>query len=256
MKSKIIKRIRKTRNKKKHKTCLSNKNEEILKRTCMALGEFMAVKTRVSDWVSVIRRGWKIRTEATLGAFFKRENLKAFLSRGLCKKRSELGYFLRMLSIIEGPVSSNLLAPPTKHTAILDRTIKSLPFDGKWIPSVVELEMGLELDWKSWEIRKWRKEVKEVKGKEEKRRRKRRRGERRKSQRQSRWCETHFAKGMAFFLRLSTIISLYYFTFPLNLCLLILKIASPSMAHKKRDCFGRLLKILNIILIKIKIIQK
>lgn len=84
------------------------------------MGEFLAVRTRSCGSVSGIGLGWKIRIAAILGAVFNRENLKAFRSNGLCKKRSEFGYSLRIFSIIDGPVSSNLLAPPTKQTAILD----------------------------------------------------------------------------------------------------------------------------------------
>jgi hypothetical protein len=63
-----------------------------------------------------------IRTEASLGIDFKRENLKALSSKLLCKNRSEFGYtWWRIFLTMEGPVSSNLLAPPTKHTTILDR---------------------------------------------------------------------------------------------------------------------------------------
>lgn len=88
----------------------------------MPLGELRAVRTRTSDSVSSNGLGRKIRTEAILGAFFNSEYLNEFPSKGLCKKRSELGYSLRIFSTMDGPVNSNLLAPPTKHTAILDRS--------------------------------------------------------------------------------------------------------------------------------------
>lgn len=49
----------------------------------------------------------------------RRENLNELESNGLFTKRSAFGYSSRMFSMIDGPVSSNRRAPPTKHTAIL-----------------------------------------------------------------------------------------------------------------------------------------
>ncbi|GAU30197.1 hypothetical protein TSUD_311480 [Trifolium subterraneum] len=66
---------------------------------------------------------------ATFGANFNSENLNESESNGLCKKRSEFGYSFNIISNIEGPVNSNLLAPPTKHTAILDRNNSSFVGD-------------------------------------------------------------------------------------------------------------------------------
>lgn len=86
----------------------------------MPLGEFFAVRTRSCDSVSGIGFGSKILTAAIFGAFFKYDNLNVFSSSGLCRNKSAFGYSLRMFSIIDGPVTSNLLAPPTKHTAIFD----------------------------------------------------------------------------------------------------------------------------------------
>lgn len=91
----------------------------------MPLGEFAAVRTRSCESVCGRGLGSKIRTEASLGTVFSSENLYEFWSNGLCRKRSEFGYSSRIFSTIDGPVSSNLLAPPTKHTAILDRSNSS-----------------------------------------------------------------------------------------------------------------------------------
>jgi hypothetical protein len=85
-----------------------------------------------------------IRTEASLGTDFKRENLKALSSKLLCKNRSEFGYTWRIFLTMEGPVSSNLLAPPTKHTAILDRPnssfneVDALRFTGAKLGGAIE----------------------------------------------------------------------------------------------------------------------
>lgn len=78
------------------------------------------MRTRTCSSISGTSFCSKIRTEASLGAVLRSDSLKAFLSMGQCKKRSALGYRLRTFSTMEGPVNSNLLAPPTKQTAILD----------------------------------------------------------------------------------------------------------------------------------------
>lgn len=127
----------------------------------MPLGEFAAVRTRSSGLVSLIGFGSNIRTPASLGAVLRRENLKASWSNGLCRKRSEFGYSSRIFPTIEGPVSSNLLAPPTKHTAILDLSNSSFRFGGGWTEKVVELG-GVVRVW--WPRRKERKGAKEERG--------------------------------------------------------------------------------------------
>lgn len=97
--------------------------------TWIPLGEFWADRTRTKVSFSGNGWGWNILTAAILGADFNNENLNASESNGLCKKRSELGYSFSIISIIEGPVNSNLLAPPTKHTAIFDRNSSSFESD-------------------------------------------------------------------------------------------------------------------------------
>ena len=64
--------------------------------------------------------GSKILTEAILGASLRSDNLNAFWFNGLRRNRSELGNGSSTFLSMEGPVSSNLLAPPTKHTATLE----------------------------------------------------------------------------------------------------------------------------------------
>lgn len=130
----------------------------ILNNTWIPLGEFRAVRTRSCGSVSGIGFGWKIRTAAILGAALSSESLKAFWSNGLCKKRSELGYSSRIFSTIDGPVSSNLLAPPTKQTAILE------PFKASLLTGTLSEAAGeSELMGASWE----RLEKKDLKGAKE-----------------------------------------------------------------------------------------
>jgi len=100
-------------------------------------------------WSSCARWGLehKTRPPATAeGGRFKRrqhlaqtsraitDNLNVSESNGLWRKRSEFGYSLSIFSIME-----NLLAPPTKHTAIFNRSNSSLfktcslsPEKGSW----------------------------------------------------------------------------------------------------------------------------
>lgn len=163
--------------------------------------------------------GSKIRTEASLGALLRSENLKAFWSNGLCRKRSEFGYSLRIFSIIDGPESSNLLAPPTKQTAILDRSNSSFLLLHDWV-SADSFRLNTELGdgktgypegltemllacWKAWPSRKERigaKEEEGLVGTEEMERKTRREsgGIIKKSKRQSR-SEIHFVKYMLIF---------------------------------------------------------
>lgn len=98
----------------------------------MPLGEFLAVRTRSCDSVSGIGFGSKILTAAILGAVFKYDNLNVLWSSGVCKNKSAFGYSFRIMSIMDGPVSSNLLAPPTKQTAILEFCNSSLMFLHLW----------------------------------------------------------------------------------------------------------------------------
>lgn len=116
----------------------------------MPLGELAAVRTRTCDSVSGIGLGLKTRNEATREANFKRDNLNEFESSGLFKKRSALGYRSRIRSKIEGPVSSNRLAPPTKQTAILDRD-NSAFFRVADSAGSLELKLVVVLPWRMME---------------------------------------------------------------------------------------------------------
>lgn len=108
-------------------------------------------------------------TAATFGASFNNENLNASESKGLCRKRSELGYSFNIISNIEGPVNSNLLAPPTKHTAILDRNNSS--FEGEELAVLIKgrLERRFwteEKDERAFKVGAWKKKnmIKEKRG--------------------------------------------------------------------------------------------
>lgn len=93
----------------------------------MPLGELRPVRTRACDGVSGIDLGRKMRTTAILGDSFSSSNLYEFLSYGAFKNRSALGYPLSMCSTMDGPVSSNRRAAPTKQTAILDWSNAGFP---------------------------------------------------------------------------------------------------------------------------------
>lgn len=190
--------------------------------TWMPLGESWAVRTRCWNSVSGIVLGWKILTAAILGADLRSENLKALGSTGLCRKRSELGYLLRILSRMDGPVSSNFRAPPTKQTAILERPNSSsssfflfndwvrfwfgVPVAvGEEVGEAIGVELKLLGGTRNWKARPPRKkdrmgakgmlvgEKKEEKEESERKSMKERVGMSKRSRRQSR-SENHLAK--------------------------------------------------------------
>lgn len=106
--------------------------------TWMPLGELLEVRTLVCDSSSTILTCLKILTPAILGAFLRRENLKASLSSGLCRNKSALGYSKRIFFKMEGPVSSNFLAAPTRQIAILDPL--TIFFSSQTLPAMEEEE--------------------------------------------------------------------------------------------------------------------
>lgn len=177
------------------------------------MGELRAVRTRTCDSVSGMAVGSKIRTDAIFDTTFKSENLNASLSRGLCKKRSEFGYSFRIFSTIDGPVSSNLLAPPTKQTAILDRFNSSFLLLGDEIDGG-ETGFWVEPEKKDLRGAKVETRLKAVVAEEEEDRERKtsrdRGGRMRKTRRQSR-SEAHFVKNIGLWWLLFNMTSFYRF---------------------------------------------
>jgi hypothetical protein len=86
--------------------------------TWIPFGELLLVSTFLCSSVSGNVTGLLILTSAIRGANLSNPSLKLFSSKLLCTNRSASGKTFKTCSKMEGPVNSNLLAPPTRQIAM------------------------------------------------------------------------------------------------------------------------------------------